>query len=151
MEGTLNTKAIVSLVLLGFVLGVSTSVKSDVLILSDKQKIKGEISLIADDYIEFKTDKISGKTEWIKYPKKKIIAIVDENGKIVYPRDKYDENALNYGKVRLRTKKDLAEYRARKRENIANQLRNEKTEKERYKMAVIVGGIASLMVMTVAQ
>lgn len=141
---------ILKLLLMGFILGAPAAALADKLILSNEKRIDGEISLIANDYIEFKTDQFTGETEWIKIEKQKVLAVLDAKGKIVYPRDKFDENVLNYGKVRLQNKSDLAKYRARKRENITNQLRNEKAEKKKYKVAAIIGGIAGLMVFTIS-
>ena len=139
-----------SLVWVGLTLGIFTDAQGDVLILANEKRFEGEISLIANDYIEFKTEQVTGSTEWIKIPKQKMLAVVDDNGKIIYPRDKYDENALNYGSVKLRDAKDLVNYRARKRENIANQLRLEKAEKNKYKVAAIIGGLAGLMILTIS-
>jgi len=127
----------------------SSRVFADNLILSNEKRIKGSLSLIGNDYIEFKTDHVSGNTDWIKVSKKSVLAIVNDDGKIIYPRDKFDENALNFGKVKLRNTEDLAKYRARKQNNKSNQFRNESAEKNRFKVAAIIGGLAGLMVLTV--
>ena len=129
---------------------ITASVSSaDRLITSDKRYINGELSLIANDYVEFRTDQLSGTTEWVKISKRKILAILGNNGHIIYPRDKFDENALNFGKIRVKNNKELEVYRNRKRQNISNQLRNEKAEKQRFKIAALIGGLAGLMVMTI--
>jgi len=119
--------------------------KADILILVDNHQFRGKISLIADDYIEFRLEKSVGESEWIKVYKKDLLAVVNERGKIVYPRDKYDENALNWGKIRLRNKKEAQIYLMRKKMNRIRQLENEKQEKNKYKVAALVGGLSGLM------
>ena len=118
---------------------------ADVLLLANKKQIQGAISLIADDYIEFEMSKNFDQKEWVKIPKQYVVAVVNENGKIVYPRDKFDENALNYGKIKFRTEKEKEIYLERKKVNKISQVENEKRDNNRYKVAAIVGGISSLM------
>jgi len=119
--------------------------KADTLILIDRRQFRGSLTLIADEYIEFRLEKSFNDNEWIKVYKKDLLAIVNDRGKIVYPRDKYDENALNWGKVRLRNKQEARIYLERKKMNRLRQLENEKQEKNRYKVAVLVGGLSGLM------
>jgi hypothetical protein len=118
---------------------------ADVLVRMDRVKIHGKLSLIADTYIEFVKDKSPGQQEWIKVDKKEILAILNSSGKLIYPRDKYDEIALNYGKVKLRTAQDVLKYKQRKTENSNVQTCHEQTEKNRFKVAAVIGGLGGLM------
>ncbi len=127
------------------VLGAAPALHADTLVLANKQQIPGQLSLIADDYIEFRVSKAPDQYEWIKVSKKILLAVVDEQKKIVYPRDKYDENALNYGKVRLRNEKEAHAYLQRKKTNQQVQIENEKSENGRYKVAAIIGSLSGLM------
>ena len=121
------------------------ALRADTLLLANKQQISGELSLIADDYIEFRVSRTADQYEWIKVSKKILLAVLDDQKKIVYPRDKYDENALNYGKVRLRNEKEARVFLQRKKANQQSQLENEKSENGRYKVAAIIGSLSGLM------
>ena len=125
---------------------VTNVVHADILLLRNKQRIRGEMSLVADDYIEFKRDLSAGENEWIKLSKKSVVAIVSDKGKLIYPRDKFDENALNYGKIRIRNENEKKTYLERKKTNKLAQLTNERQEKDRFKVAALVGGLGGIMV-----
>src|SRR3990172_6445091 len=119
---------------------------ADILVLSNNKQIEGNISLIADDYVEFLVgDQWNNNKEWLKVPKKVIVAILNGEGKIIYPRDKFDENALDYGRVKIRNEKEKEIYQNRKKANQARQLQTEKKESKRYKIAALVGGLSGLM------
>jgi hypothetical protein len=118
---------------------------ADVLVRMDRVKIRGKLSAIADTYVEFVEEKSPGQEEWIKVDKKKILVILNSRGKLIYPRDKYDEIALNYGKVKLRTAQDVLKYKQRKTENSTVQSNQEQTEKNRFKIAAVIGGVGGLM------
>jgi hypothetical protein len=118
---------------------------ADVLLLSNNKQIEGNISLVANDYIEFLVGDEWNNKEWLKVPKKVILAILNREGKIIYPRDKFDENALNYGRVKIRNEKEKEIYLNRKKANQARQIENEKKESKRYKIAALLGGLSGLM------
>jgi len=126
-------------------LASAPALRADTLLLANKQQIQGELSLIADDYIEFRVAKAPDQYEWIKVSKNILLAVLDEQKKILYPRDKYDENALNCGKVRLRNEKEARVFLQRKKANQQTQLENEKSENGRYKVAAIIGSLSGLM------
>ncbi|HNR67435.1 MAG TPA: hypothetical protein PKN04_06740 [bacterium] len=119
--------------------------QADVLITVDKQKFIGRLSLIAHEYIEFENYPHPGEKEWLKVYKKDLLAIVDDRGKIIYPRDKFDENALNWGKVRLRSDKEKKIYEERQMENNQQQVLHESQEKSKYRVAAVIGGLSGLM------
>jgi len=132
--------------LIGFSLMLLSQVcAADTLIKIDRSRMHGKLSLIADTYIEFITNKKDGQQQWIKVDKKEILAIVGGKGKLLFPRDKYDEMALNYGKVKLRTAQDVAKYKQRKSEAILVQEQHEQEEKNRFKIAAMIGGVGGLM------
>ncbi|HPN33248.1 MAG TPA: hypothetical protein PK843_01935 [bacterium] len=118
---------------------------ADTLIKIDRSRTHGKLSLIADTYIEFVINKKDGQQQWIKVDKKEILDIVGSKGKLIYPRDKYDEMALNYGKVKLRTAQDVVKYKQRKSESILAQEQHEQAEKNRFKIAAMIGGVGGLM------
>jgi hypothetical protein len=118
---------------------------ADILVLANNKHLQGEISLVGDDYVEFIVGDEWNNKEWLKVPKKAIIAILSEEGKIIYPRDKFDENALNYGRVKLRNEKEKEIYLSRKKANQTRQIENEKKDSKRYKIAALVGGLSGLM------
>lgn len=126
-----------------------SAARADTLILANKQKVQGSLSLIADDYLEFRVEKSLEQFEWIKIPKKSLFAVLSDQGKVVYPRDKFDENALNFGKVKLRDKKEVDTFLKRKKANRLAQAENEKSEKGKYKVAAIIGGLSGLMLWAV--
>ena len=68
----------------------------------------------------------TGNYEWQRIIKKDLLAIVSEEGKIIYPRDKYDENVMNYGRVRLRNGNEAEIYQQRKNRNKQAQIRHKK-------------------------
>lgn len=118
---------------------------ADVLITAANKRIKGKLSYIGEGYIEFEVETKDGSGEWKKIDKKEILVILDEQKKIMYPRDKYDEIALNYGKVKLRTAQDVQRYKERKTENLSVQKINEQKEKNRFKVAAVIGSLGGLM------
>jgi hypothetical protein len=119
--------------------------QADTLIKMDRTRLRGKLSLIADTYVEFTVEKNSGQQQWLKVDKKEILVILDHRKKLLYPRDKYDEIALNYGKVKLRTAQDVQKYKQRKTENSAVQAMQEQTEKNRLKTAAVIGGLGGIM------
>lgn len=136
---------------LAFLLAASTCF-ADYLIFSNNKKIKGSLCLIGASYIEFKTDDLGMNTQWIKVPKKDILCITNDDGKIIYPRDKFDENALNYGKVKIRTHEDKEKYQMRQTENEQAEKMNNSAERNRYKTAALVslvGGVMALILIGV--
>jgi len=124
------------------------SVSADTLIRMDRVRIYGKLSVIGDTYVEFVEKKGTNGQQWIKVFKKDILAILDGRGKLLYPRDKYDEVALNYGKVKLRTAQDVSKYKQRKSQYIQAQAQHEKREKKHYKIAAFIGGVSGLMAYT---
>ena len=118
---------------------------ADILVLDNGQKIKGELLEIADDYIEYKAEMTVGEPEWVKVRKKDLLAVIDSNGKLAYPRDKFDENSLNYGKVRIRNQKEKQLYFLRKTENQKIQNTIELRERDKYKVAALVGSLSGIM------
>lgn len=127
---------------------IAPKVKADILILVDNQQLQGRLTFIGDNYIEFKIEQSPGEYEWVKVYKKNLLAVVSNKGKIIYPRDKYDENAMNFGKVRLRNKQEAEIYRDRKEQNKKAQIECEKREKNKYKVAAVVGSFGSIMLLT---
>ena len=121
---------------------------ADILIKDNGQKIIGEMTLIAKDYIEFKVETTPGYFEWMKVPKQELLAVIGKNKKILYPRDKYDEISINYGKVKLRNSRDEELYHRRQEENLKAQTTLEKEEKNHLKTAALLGGIGGLMIWT---
>ncbi len=119
--------------------------QADTLIKMDKTRLKGKLSLIADTYVEFTVEKSGGQQHWIKVDKKEILVILDKRKKLIYPRDKYDEIALNYGKVKLRTAKDVQKFKERKTENALVQAQQMQSEKNRLKTAAVIGSLGGLM------
>ncbi|MBN1998775.1 hypothetical protein JW935_14545 [candidate division KSB1 bacterium] len=117
---------------------------ADILVTVQNEQIEGTLSNIADTYIEFKLDN-PVKQEWIKVEKKNLMAVVDQKGKIVYPRDKYDENALNYGRIKINSREDAKKYAIRKQQNLQVQRKIERRDSSQFRTAVIVGGISGLM------
>jgi len=137
----------IQIIVFAFVLlGIMTSVRADKLILANNKKVQGELTLIGDKYLEFKVEEIPGEPEWIKVSKKDLLAVVSSAGRLLYPRDKYDENALNYGKVKIRNKQEAAIFLERKKENRQAELMMERKDKERFKVAALVGGLSGLMI-----
>ncbi len=126
--------------------GIATSVRADVLILANNKKVHGELTLIGDKYLEFKVEEIPGEPEWVKIPKNNLLAVVSSAGRLLYPRDKYDEIALNYGKVKIRNKQEATIFLERKKENQQAELMMERKDKERFKVAALVGGLGGLMI-----
>ena len=129
-------------------LGLFNSVFADTLIFSNNKKIHGSLTLIATKYIEFKTDELGPRTQWVQIYKKDILLILDDAGKIMYPRDKFDENALNYGKVKIRTEDEARKYNLRKQENIQAERISKDLERNKYKTAALVslvGGVMALI------
>jgi hypothetical protein len=129
---------------MGLMLLVSTA-RADVLIFASNKRAQGKLSYIGESHIEFIFDTRDGKGEWKKVDKKDILVILDDHKKMIYPRDKYDEMALNYGKVKLRTAADVQRYKDRKMENLSTQQMNEQKEKNRFKVAVVIGGLGGIM------
>lgn len=127
------------------ILGLVSLSNADILLTVDNQKLLGKITVIGEEYIEYETQTAPGETEWIKVHKKDIIAVVDDNLNLVYPRDKFDENALNYGRIPIKNKKEKRLYELRQRENKLAQQKAEKKEKNRFKIAALVGGLSGLM------
>ena len=119
---------------------------ADILVLVGKEQLQGTLTVIGDKYVEFKHEKSPGLSEWIKVLKKDLLAVVGENGKIIYPRDKFDENALNFGRVKIRNEKEAEIYTQRQIINRRNESISEKKEKNRFKVAALVGGLSGLMV-----
>lgn len=124
----------------------STFAWGDILLLINKKEYRGQLKRIAAEYVEFVNEETPGESEWIKIYKKDLLVVVNERGKIIYPRDKYDENALNYGKVRLKTRKEVEIYNRRIKHNQQVQRHIEQNEKNRYKVAALVGGLGGLMI-----
>lgn len=125
---------------------------ADQLIFSNNKKIKGSLCLIGTTFVEFKTDELSSNTQWIKVPKKDILCITDEDGKIIYPRDKFDENALNFGKVKIRTQADKEKLQMRQQENDQAEKQSNSAERNKYKTAALVslvGGVMALILIGV--
>lgn len=138
-------------VIMAFLL-VASPCSADQLIFSNNKKIKGSLCLIGTTYIEFKTDDLGPNTQWIKVPKKDLLCITSEDGKIIYPRDKFDENALNFGKVKIRTHEDKEKYQLRQQENDQAEKLNHSAERNRYKTAALVslvGGVMALILIGV--
>jgi hypothetical protein len=124
---------------------IASSAMADVLILASNKRAKGKLSYIGETHIEFIFDSKDGSGEWKKIDKKDILVILDDHKKIMYPRDKYDEMALNYGKVKLRTTLDVQRFKDRKMQNLSTQKMNEQKEKNRFKVAAVIGGLGGLM------
>ena len=124
---------------------VAASLYADILILDNGQKIPGELLEIADDYIEYKIETNLGEPEWVKVMKKDLLAVIDRSGKLAYPRDKFDENSINYGRVRIRSAAERELYRQRKAENQQTQSILESREREKYRVAALVGGLSGIM------
>ncbi len=118
---------------------------ADYLLLDNNKKIYGEMTAIAHDYIEFSIQDVSGENQWLKVPKKQVLAILSDQKKILYPRDKFDENALNHGRIRARNKKEELILKKRQLENIETQRELENEEKNRFKVAAVIGGLSGLM------
>ncbi len=118
---------------------------ADILVLDNGQKIKGELLEIADEYVEYKAESNVGEPEWVKVRKQDLLAIIDGSGKLAYPRDKFDENSLNYGKVKIRNRKERRIYLQRRTENQQNQSTLELREKDKYKVAALVGSLSGIM------
>jgi hypothetical protein len=118
---------------------------ADLLILDNGQKLNGEMIKIADDYIEYKAESSPGDVEWLKVMKKDILAVLNRSGKLSYPRDKFDENSLNFGKIRLRNEKERQTFEQRKSQNQNIQTTLELREKDKYKVAAIVGSLSGIM------
>ncbi len=129
-----------------FVFFVAISSHADILLTIDNQKIAGELSVIADEFIEFKQQDYPGENEWIKVSKKHILAVVSSDGKIIYPRDKFDENALNYGRIPLRNETEQQKYLRRQLENRKAEQHLEQNEGKRYRVAAVIGGLGGLMI-----
>lgn len=126
--------------------GIVTSVRADILILANNKRVHGELTLIGDKYLEFKVEEIPGEPEWVKVAKNNLLAVVSSAGRLLYPRDKYDENVLNYGKVKIRNKKEAVIFLERKKENQQAESIMEKKDKERFKVAALLGGLSGLMI-----
>ena len=135
----------ISVLILIFAMALAIPAKADTLVLVNNQKITGELMHIAHEYIEFKTEPTPGNPEWLKVYKKHLLAVVNDQGKLIYPRDKFDENALNYGKVRIRNEREKQLYLQRVQENLKVQRSLESEEKNRYKVAALVGGLSGIM------
>ncbi len=121
----------------------------DILIRVEKSQMYGEITAIADDYLEFKKQVSPGEYEWIKVPKQELLAVISNKGNILYPRDKYDENALNYGRIKVKSSQDKKKYLERKKNNKQIQSKLEHGEKNRYKTAFIAAGTSCLVIWAV--
>jgi hypothetical protein len=124
---------------------LASAAAADVLIFASNKRAKGKLSYIGESHIEFIFDTKDGSGEWKKVDKKEILVILDDHKKMIYPRDKFDEMALNYGKVKLRTTLDVQRYKDRKMENLSTQRMNEQKEKSRFKVAAVIGGLGGLM------
>ncbi|MBN1540551.1 hypothetical protein JW992_00265 [candidate division KSB1 bacterium] len=131
-------------ILIGLFFGIGL-LRADVLVTADNQKYVGKITLIAKEYLEFEHATHPGEKEWLKVLKKDILAVVDDRGRIIYPRDKFDENALNYGKVRVRNEKESEIYKKRQIETFMQQNLHESQEKKKYRVAAVIGGLSGLM------
>jgi len=128
-----------------FLTGFIIPAYGDILILADRSQLHGDLVLIADRYIEFKSEKSPGDFQWLKIAKKSILAVLNDRKKIIYPRDKFDENALNYGRIPLRDAREQALYNKRRYLNRLAQLRAEKRERDRFKVAALLGSISGVM------
>ena len=118
---------------------------ADLLILDNGQKLTGKMIKIADDYIEYKAESSAGDVEWLKVNKKDLLAVLGTDGKLAYPRDKFDENSLNFGKIRLRDEKERTKFEQRKKVNQDVQQTIELREKDKYKVAALVGSLSGIM------
>jgi len=127
---------------------LATTARADILIFINNQQCQGTLTFIGDKFIEFKTEQNPGKYEWIQVFKKDLLAVVSNEGKIIYPRDKYDENAMNFRKIKLRNAKEAELYKKRKTINKQSQIDYENKEKNKYKVAVFVVSFGSLMLLT---
>ena len=77
--------------------------------------------------------------------KKDMLAVLDKSGKLAYPRDKFDEISLNYGKIKLRNGKEKQIFEQRKQQNQSIQQTIELRERDKYKVAALVGGLSGIM------
>jgi len=127
---------------------ITSDLKADTLFLANNKKISGKLTFIGDDFIEFRTEKVLCQYVWIRILKRDLLAVLSDKGKILYPRDKYDENALNIGKVQCKTVKEIERLKNRKKLNEQAQFEYERREKNKLKVAIIVGSIGSLMLWT---
>jgi hypothetical protein len=118
---------------------------ADYLLLDNNKKLYGEMTAIAHEYIEFTVQDLSNENKWLKVPKKQVLAVLSDQKKILYPRDKFDENALNYGRIKPKNKKEKLVLKKRQLENIKTQRALENQEKNRFKVAAVIGGLSGLM------
>lgn len=128
-----------------FILFLFVSAHGDILVLDNGKRVQGTMTEIADEYIEFKAELEPGNVEWLKVYKKDLLAVINQQGKLAYPRDKYDENSLNWGRVPIRSSRDKQVYLQRKKQNLSRQQELELRERDKYKVAALVGSLSGIM------